>query len=273
MSDLPQGPGWWQASDHKWYPPRDMPLTPPTAPAVPMGLPPTTSPTPNQPTTPANRPRLPMVFGVAAVAIASGFVGFGVGLAVGSGDEPVPVAERPDHATTSIGGGGHTITVDPGPFDNEPMTPVGERTAPVPLGTEVDLNNGWVVTVTSAETGPAAASLVADASQFNDPAATGNRYVLVEVAARFEGRPGTESEVPFFGVDIAVFGSDNIERQTFDTVAIAPDPVFESSNEVAVGGTARGHLVFEVGADETDLVARLQPGMTFDDAAGWIALG
>lgn len=22
MSDTPQGPGWWQASDRKWYPPR-----------------------------------------------------------------------------------------------------------------------------------------------------------------------------------------------------------------------------------------------------------
>ena len=31
MSDVSQGPGWWQATDGKWYPPA--PSTPPTAPA------------------------------------------------------------------------------------------------------------------------------------------------------------------------------------------------------------------------------------------------
>ncbi len=25
MSDSPQGPGWWQASDGKWYPPEQAP--------------------------------------------------------------------------------------------------------------------------------------------------------------------------------------------------------------------------------------------------------
>ncbi|HWJ98465.1 MAG TPA: DUF4190 domain-containing protein [Acidimicrobiales bacterium] len=28
MSDAPQGPGWWQASDGKWYPPTAQPGTP-----------------------------------------------------------------------------------------------------------------------------------------------------------------------------------------------------------------------------------------------------
>jgi hypothetical protein len=36
MSDVSQGPGWWQASDHKWYPPEAVPgSTPePVAPAA-----------------------------------------------------------------------------------------------------------------------------------------------------------------------------------------------------------------------------------------------
>jgi len=29
MSDQPQGPDWWQASDFKWYPPQP-PAAPPT---------------------------------------------------------------------------------------------------------------------------------------------------------------------------------------------------------------------------------------------------
>ncbi|MGI9602872.1 MAG: hypothetical protein ACR2QE_13385, partial [Acidimicrobiales bacterium] len=31
MSDSSQGPGWWQASDGKWYPPEQQPATPPSA--------------------------------------------------------------------------------------------------------------------------------------------------------------------------------------------------------------------------------------------------
>jgi hypothetical protein len=37
MSDAPQGPGWWQASDGKWYAPEQQPATPPPGGAVPPG--------------------------------------------------------------------------------------------------------------------------------------------------------------------------------------------------------------------------------------------
>lgn len=44
MSDVSQGPGWWQASDGKWYPPESAPSTPPQpqgfgAPGGPTGQP------------------------------------------------------------------------------------------------------------------------------------------------------------------------------------------------------------------------------------------
>lgn len=32
MSDTPQGPGWWLASDGRWYPPTERPATPPHVP-------------------------------------------------------------------------------------------------------------------------------------------------------------------------------------------------------------------------------------------------
>jgi S1-C subfamily serine protease len=41
LSDAPQGPGWWIASDGKWYPPDPIPPTPPsTAPTSPPPVPP-----------------------------------------------------------------------------------------------------------------------------------------------------------------------------------------------------------------------------------------
>ena len=41
MSDTPQGPGWWQASDGKWYPPQSAPTAAPPPPPSPVyGTPP-----------------------------------------------------------------------------------------------------------------------------------------------------------------------------------------------------------------------------------------
>ncbi|MBO9706549.1 MAG: RDD family protein [Arthrobacter sp.] len=40
MSDTSQGPGWWQASDGKWYPPEQAPAAAPGAPAPGYGAPP-----------------------------------------------------------------------------------------------------------------------------------------------------------------------------------------------------------------------------------------
>ncbi len=52
MSDVPQGPGWWQASDGRWYPPTAKPGTAtPVAPApTPSYGPPTGPPSPYGPT-------------------------------------------------------------------------------------------------------------------------------------------------------------------------------------------------------------------------------
>lgn len=47
MSDVSQGPGWWQASDGKWYPPEQAPGAQPTS--APPTTPPTTPPAPGGP--------------------------------------------------------------------------------------------------------------------------------------------------------------------------------------------------------------------------------
>jgi hypothetical protein len=57
MSDQAQGPGWWQATDDKWYPPETHPsfVSPPAAASTPAVRPPTESPPsgPRLPETPA----------------------------------------------------------------------------------------------------------------------------------------------------------------------------------------------------------------------------
>lgn len=49
MSEASQGPGWWQAADHKWYPPEQHPDYAPPAP----------SPTPNVAPRPSSQPVAP----------------------------------------------------------------------------------------------------------------------------------------------------------------------------------------------------------------------
>ena len=45
MSDVPQGPGWWQASDGRYYPPEQFPGAAPTPPETPPEVPPAQPPT------------------------------------------------------------------------------------------------------------------------------------------------------------------------------------------------------------------------------------
>jgi len=84
MSDYSQGPGWWQASDGKWYPPQ-----PPTPPPSPWGAPgPGASPYGSSPTGPSpyaampyqvygqpTGPALPSVQGMAVASMVLGIIG------------------------------------------------------------------------------------------------------------------------------------------------------------------------------------------------------
>jgi hypothetical protein len=60
MSDVPQGSGWWQASDGKWYPPelRPGPETPPAPQQAQVTQPPAAAPVQPAPT-PAAEPVAP----------------------------------------------------------------------------------------------------------------------------------------------------------------------------------------------------------------------
>lgn len=83
MSDAPQGPGWWMASDGKWYPPESRPqpapppppasvtappLTPPARPTLMPPAPPTVAPPPGTPTPYPGYPITPGVYGSAPAA-------------------------------------------------------------------------------------------------------------------------------------------------------------------------------------------------------------
>lgn len=156
MSDTPQGPGWWQASDDKWYPPprpdmpgdeptqQQPPEAPPTSPydsGPPMGGPPggppgyppsspyggmPMQPPPNQ----GNRTALFVLLGGVGAAVLVGLI-----FLIVSGDDDGSeetqtsnTSELPpedDNGTTTTGGDNPTTTTDGGGTDDPPPSNEG----------------------------------------------------------------------------------------------------------------------------------------------------
>lgn len=149
----------------------------------------------------------------------------------------------------------------------------GTKDNPLPIGTEVDLGNGWKVKVVSADLSPEAQAAVLSANEFNPPPEEGMRYILVNLEATYAGTEDAATAAPFSGFSYSVFGSAAVERDNFSTPAVAPDPELDTFAELAAGGVAAGNVVVAVGADETGLALRITPSFSFDETEAWIALG
>ena len=321
MSDFPQGPDWWQASDLKWYPPQ--PSTPPPAPATPpIGLssppdpstraafeappaapqapwgqqppaPGTGQPTAGPPTagpagaqapwsgqppaypqapqyggagnvTVKKKSKLPWVLGIFALVV---LLGVGGCLALISATTSAIDEELSNNDATVITPDGSVV--EPGSSGGG----AGSQEDALPIGSEVDLGNGWRIKVNSADVSPGATALVEQANTFNEPPEPGKRYIIVNLSATLTSSENSEPKSPWLELDYAVFGSDGVERSSSDTFAVAPDPALDELAELMVGATATGNVVFAVGAEETDLMLRVEPMFSFDDTHTWIALG
>lgn len=128
MSNAPQGPGWWQASDGNWYPPEQHPSyapPPPTAPSAPPGYQPagqapSPPPGPQSWSAPAAYPQYPapggQTFGNAQAAFTGGaaklplaawllFAGLAVDLISGLLPTWTVSANGETHSIGSTGGG------------------------------------------------------------------------------------------------------------------------------------------------------------------------
>jgi hypothetical protein len=130
MSDTPQGPDWWQASDDKWYPPprpempgqapagppgvapAGPPVGPPAGPLGPSpvgGFPPGAQPSPYGgmpagPQPPGQQNRTPLYIAI-GVVVAAALIGLIVVLTSGDDDEPTasPTSETTDGPATTTG--------------------------------------------------------------------------------------------------------------------------------------------------------------------------
>lgn len=126
MSDAPQGPGWWQASDDKWYPPPQPVMSPETTTASqyqPPGASATPSPSGGAPASPPgaagpNRTALLVTLGVLGALVLVVLVA-----ALASGDDDDPQAGASTTAGTEPVTTREVETTEPPPDTTQPDEP------------------------------------------------------------------------------------------------------------------------------------------------------
>lgn len=246
MSDQSQGPGWWLASDGKWYPPETAPgaVQPPAPPAA---------------KPPVWKRTWVVVTGIVVLLLI-------VAAALSSGDDDKPAASDGSTTTSTLG----ESTTTEGATTTERATTTtsasedGTRENPYPIGTEARVGD-WTVTVIELRDGTAD---VTAANQFNDPPPDGSIYVLVRVKATYngddEGSPGFDLSMDYIGNDSRVYTDS-------DCGAVAPDDLFDQPAVVA-GGTVEGNqcLLMPASVFGTGAVS-VGSTLSFDDDAVWWA--
>ncbi len=115
---------------------------------------------------------------------------------------------------------------------------------PVALGSPSVVGD-WIVTVVSVDTDAEAA--VVDENPFNDPAAEGEKFVLVGIEATYIGG---DTAWPWIDIDHWMLGEDNLLYKGIDSECgvIAGDLAF--IGEVFPGGTVAGKVCHRVAADD-----------------------
>lgn len=132
----------------------------------------------------------------------------------------------------------------------------GSRENPSALGGTV-VGDEWEITVVDFN---AEADEEVLADEYNEPAAEGSKYVVAQVDVTYIGEGSSD---PFL-LDISYLTDSGNVVESFDTMAIAPEPTLNEVGEMYTGASGTGNVVFEVPADDEGLL-RVAPGIIADD--------
>ena len=273
MSDQPQGPGWWQASDYKWYPPESVPAPTPPPPAPPVtgwGAPQPSgfaAPQPGYgtpsftPPVPARRSRTGLIVGAALLAflLLVGGVLFAINRAANNVKEAAEefTEELTDNQSRVVQADG-SLTVG-----------TGTMVQPLALGTEVDLGNGWRVRVNSAVIGPIADAAVVGADPANPLAYFSTDYALVNVTVSYSGAEVGAARVPMNGLAFEMYGKTS--QMFLDDRAVPPSPL-PLVSELPGAGFATGNILFTAPEADADLVLHVTLVDRLSPTNAWMAL-
>lgn len=245
MSDTPNSPTDWQASDGKWYPqaaaqqPSPPPPPGPFAPQQPNQFVPQApaqnqQPPPGQFAPPPQKKSNKGCLIAAIVVLVLLVAGVGGCLVVG-GKAVQEVKDKYDQEVNRTG--------------------VGSQDDPAPVGTEVDLGSGWKMKVVT--TNFDATEEVAAANEYNPKPATGKKYVIVTYRAEYSG----SSSADFLGYP-ELIGSKKI-ASSWAATCIMPTSYkqLEGYANVANGAVLEGSLCYEVDTADSNLLAKAGQGI------------
>ncbi len=156
---------------------------------------------------------------------------------------------------------GARVEVDPA-LDSIASNDVGKtRNAPARPG-ETAIAEDWEVTVLESLRGTEAASRVAEANMFNDPAPAGQEYVLARLRVRYIGADEPDAYQNVSSSFVRLTGEQNV---VYDSpFAVAPSPTLDAN--LFPGGETEGWVALSAAEGEGGLVLIFKPLFSFGDA-------
>ena len=135
----------------------------------------------------------------------------------------------------------------------------GTRDDPIPLGTTVDLGDGWQIAVMSVI--PDATNFVHQENQFNNPPKAGDQFFLARVQAKYTGA----GSATFGGsYRLRAVGPSSVGYSTFaNSPGVIPDPLPDS--EVFSGGVIEGNIGWEIKASDAGSLVMYDNPISFGD--------
>lgn len=149
------------------------------------------------------------------------------------------------------------------PFKTDPAVKAasGTRENPIPMGTIVDLGDGWEVTVLSVV--PNADNAVLQENQFNNPPKSGGQFFLAKVRATYKGSGSSTFRGSY---RLRAVGPSSIGYSTFENnVGVIPDPLPDS--EVFSGGSIEGYVGWEIRSGDADALVMYDSPLTFGETS------
>ncbi|MGD0954482.1 MAG: hypothetical protein ABR985_19180 [Methanotrichaceae archaeon] len=121
----------------------------------------------------------------------------------------------------------------------------GTRDDPEPIGTAVNLGDGWIIQVLNVY--PDATNMVLKENQFNKAPKPGDQFFLATVQAKYVG----EGSSTFSSYDLRAVGPSSVGYSTFQNSAgVIPDPL--PSSEVFTGGMVTGNVGWEISSSDAN---------------------
>lgn len=153
---------------------------------------------------------------------------------------------------------GASVVVDSSLYEISPTTSGLTRQEPVPLGETVTTEE-FEVTIKEVRRGDDVYNMLLEANQFNDPPDEGMVYMAALIHAKRIGTADRATEISYIEFDPT--GSANILYERPSVV----EPDDRIGAYLFPGGEAEGWYIFEVPADEANIMLAYEPLFSFDD--------